>query len=586
MYSIRLQTGEFLDVPIGLTLPYELNNQVFSTSSTDVLPGSFTFPVDLPGSDLNRRLLNNPQLEANAYNFREYPDTSIYCHGVEIFRGTLKILSANRQKIKVSIIAAALAKLKNVPLNQLDLGGERGLGGHDENLALFAATAERPDDYDFAFFPVYCPFYDAQSASVVDNDYINWWRDDEYTFSVDSVALIPFPRIDYLLRRIFENQVPDFTFINEFQRSRELRRMYLLNNFDSRIAVGSNLITKDQIDLKNHVGEMPCNDFLRGIMARFCLGLFSTPFQKRILLRPLRDIVIAPALHDWSPYVIEDSEVTNGKFDTPLKFCDPQFEGKTALVDDAVSIPSYSSHQAFQSALPTLTDGLYYVEATETVYQVTTDSGLDPLAYDAGRKRRCIVFGDAPEFEATITPCGTHDFPGWGHFPWYEQTGSYWENENPDGAAVWARKRNSFDPQIALYRGFQESVGAVTHDRPYASNDVWRPDAAALPTRAKITDKAAGPSGAYTDYGPAEYSLLWGGPYGLYKQWWEPWHNMLMRGKHIKFSFALPIASIISFSFEQKVRVQNIDYIVKRLQVTQALSGSRMLVEADLISMI
>lgn len=583
MYTVRMPSGEFLDTPANFTLDFELNNQVFTRQAT-TLPGSYTFPADVSLTDHNRRLLGNPQLIQNVYKFKTIPGVTVYCHGIELFIGDLYITEASPKKAKLSIIVNPVRPMRDIGLNELDLGGERAAGGTDENLGTFAATAERPDGYDYALFPVYAPEFDATTADIVDNDYINWWKDDEYTFSLDSVALILFPRVDYLLRQMFAQLVEGYAFVNAWQINRELRRLYVLNNFDSRVVVpGSILTTASQIDLKNHVGEMKCADFLKGIMGLFCLGLFTSPFKRRIVLRPLRDLVTRPARIDWSAHVLEDYNIADDQAETPMRFCFPQFDDRTARIDDRVDLPSFSNYQSFQSALPLLDPGLYYVEALEMVFEVTTDYG-SAYSIELGRKRRCVVLDDEPEFEPGITPAGTSEFAGWGHFPWYEQTGSYWQNDGDPGTPVWVRYKNQFDPQLVFYRGFQEAVGAVTHDRPYASNDVWRPDAAALPIRARITDKEAGPSGAYTDYGEAQYSLLWAGQYGLYETWWKHWHDLLSRGKHVTRRFTLPVADLVAFNFEEKVRIHNVEYFVKRLRVSRALENGRVLVEANMIS--
>lgn len=583
MYAIRLPNGQFLDTSSGLSLSFELNNQVFSTSSAAILPGSYSFPVDLPLTKRGQEQLGNPQLVTNVKDFQKIENVWVYCFGVPMFLGTLKILSASGSKVKAYIVVDNLAKLKDTPLNELDLGGERGIGGFDENYALFFDAASKPDDYDFTLFPVYCPEFDNTDPDVTANDYINWYFDEEFTFSPDSIALIPFARVDYLLRRIFELLVPEYKFTNAWQTNRELRRLYLLNNYDCRVSV-NNLppIPESQIDLKNHVGTQKSAEFVKAIMSLFCLGLFTSPFSRRIVLRPLRDIVRKPARHDWSQYLLDDAEITDDSANTPMKFCYPQPDHTTDYIDDQIDLPEYSNMQTFQSDLATLTPGLYYILALEQIWGVTDAYG-DNTAFYVGRKRRCVVFDGSPELESSLAPAMTYEFPGWGHFPWYEQQGSFWQNDGNDSSPEWNRYKNTFDPQLVFYRGFQESTGAVTHDRPYASNDVWRPDAAPLPTRAKINTLN---SGVYTTHSLAQYSLLWSGPYGMYRTWWRDWHDMLRRGKHVTLQFALPVSALIAFSFDEKIRALNMEYIVKKLRIGKTLDRDRLLVEASLISVV
>lgn len=582
MYTVRMPGGEFLDTQANFTLDFELNNQVFSSNAT-ALPGSYTFPVDVPLTDHNRRLLSNPQLIQNRYKFRSIPGVIVYCHGIELFTGELRITDAGPKKVRMTIISNPVRPMRDIGLNELDLGGERSAGGTDENLGTFAAAAERPDDYDYTLFPVYAPDFDATTADITDNDYINWWNSTEYTFSLDSVALILFPKVEYLLSRMFAELVPDFSFINAWQITRELRRLYVLNNFDSRVVVDGNILTtQSNINLKNHVGTMKCADFLKAIMARFCLGLFTSPFKKKIVLRALRDIVSHPARLDWSNYVLADYNITDDQSDTPMKFQDPALNGTTERGGEIENITTYLSWIQFNADLPFLSDGIYYIETTETLWEVNDDSGF-PFPYYLGKKRRAVILDESPVLEGLLAPPATYRIQGDSHYPWYEQPGSYWENQNPDGVAEWLRIINEFDLQLIFYRGFQSPDAIYLPERPYASVMQWRPDAP-LPTPAVITTKDSGPSGAITIHGPAQYSLLWSGDSGLYQQWWKQWHDVLSRGKHVTRRFTLPVAELTAFSFEEKVRIHNVEYMVKRLRVSKALDNGRVLVEASMIT--
>lgn len=577
MYAIRLPDGTFLEGRIDAA--FEMNNQVFSTGNTDVLPGSYTFPIDVPLTPANRVALNHPGERANVDKYRRIQGAELWCHGEALFVGTLTITEAGPDRVRLSIVVDGMAPLRDVVLRDLDLGGDRQVGAIEETLDYAQQTAEEPENYDMIFFPVYDPDFDGTLPDVPANDYINFWDGPSQFWSLDSIAFIPYVRIDYLLREMFAQHCPSVRFSNAWQTVRELKRLVLLNNFDARHCVDNNPPTFEYIwDLRNHVGETKCADLLRELMKRFCLGLFTDIFSKSITLIALRDVVRAQARHDWTAHALADYTIFDDEPDTPRKFCDPQPNIATDLVDDEVDIPTYENFQVFQSDLGAelLTPGLYYIESTEMVYRVFFEV-LSLIAEPVGPRRRCVVTADSPMLESALPTPLTFNFPSYGHFPWYQQTGSYWSQNN----STWERTINAFTPQLMFYRGFQEAEGPSIHERPYASSDVVRPDAAPG-ERARITSRA----GAYEDHGLAEYSLRWAGEYGLYERWWKPWHHVLLYGRHTSMQFTLPVALLRAFRFQDKVHVAGIDYFVKQIRVGRALSDARVLVEASLVSAI
>lgn len=583
MYSLQLPDGQFLEeVP---QLQFELNNQVFSTSKTDVLPGSFSFPTDLNLSDRNRLLLDNPQLINNARKWKKIENVTVYCYGVPLFVGTLKISETSAGKAKIYVVTEAVGKIKDSLLANMQTDYLRDFG--DNALACFThmeLTSYQPEDFDYAFFPVYIPtFDDTPLATPLAANFQNHFDGYTQDFNPDSAAFTPFIRVDFLLKRIFQDNVPDYTFVNGWQIDRELGRLYLWNNYDVRESSdGDTPDFPEQIDLRKHLGELKGADLLKWLMSLFCLGLFTDVFGRKITLIALRDILRRPPAHDWSQYVLADYVITDDSSETPLKFCHPQPEGSPPNIPDDVPLPSYSSDQEFQSALGGgLPDGLYYIEAEELVMQVFNVDGSS-FATELGIKRKCVVFGDSPEFEPGIGVPFTWHFASQGHYPWImNQTGSYFHEEGDP--LEWKRVENKFDPFLMFYRGFQENTGEVIHDRPYASNDVWNAPAQPLPARAQITTKSGS---VITSHGDAQYSLLWYSDRGLYAQWWAAWHQMLMNGKHVTRQFALPVARLIEFSFQDKIRIHNLDYFVKKLKVGKAIGNGLLVVEASLVSVI
>jgi hypothetical protein len=584
MYAIRLASGAFLDIPANFDINFELNNQVFSTAQNDVLPGSFSFPVDLPLSRRNKKLLKLPHDLQNAYRWQHQDGVTVYCHGAPLFTGTLKITEATRFSVKVYVVSEPIKGLKELTLGQaIQDDYERSLGATIiEKLSKLKRVARQPDDYDYTFFPVRATNYDDTAPSGLEESFMNYYDGYGASFSNLSAGIVPFVRIDWILAKVFAAANPDFKFINSWQTSRELRRLYLLNGFDARESNGTTTpALEPYIDLRNHVGNGLASDLLKGLMGLFCLGLFTSPFQKRIQLRALRDVLKLPPKHDWTEHALADYTIADTDNEVPAKFCHPQPEDSPSDVPENVPYPSFSSWQEFSSDLATLAPGRYYIEAEELVVEVADVDGSN-VSRDLGIRRRCVKFADAPAFESKIGVPLTWEFAGEGHYPWTLQPGSYWQQEADP--AEWVRVINDFPFEIVFYRGFQQAAGSVINERPYASNDVWRPSASPLPIRAKITTVSN--SGVYTEHGEAQHSLLWYSDRGLYAQWWSQWHTMLRSGKHVTMQFTLPVATVMAFDFADKVRVHNQDYFIKRLRIGKALSQGRVLVEASMVSIV
>lgn len=567
MWKIQLPTGEYLEsVP---ALSFELNNQVFSTSDASVLPGSFSFPFDLALTPANRRLLDFPDLVTNAANWRTYAGCWVYAEGVPLFYGTLSIRKANARKVSVTIVANPLSALKQVPLNELDLGGDRTFANAAAVITHANATATDPLSYDYVFFPVFNPdFISHPDYSQPKSYYQNFYDPATATFEVDDdyPALMPFVRLEYLLQQIFAEQ--DFAFRNRFQITDELKKLCLYNNRSLWTDEG----LETTINLRNHVSDTASTAMLRKIMSGFCLGLFTRIFTRTIDLIPLRDLVQRPPVHDWTEHAILLPELES-RDEQPEYLCwkpddsDGAFEwyarqGKPdpADVDDTID----------SVALATADPGVYYVEDQHAYFRVDarirhlyTTLGCAPV--ESGKKKfeaECTALWDAHRGWESFVGSASENY-GMRKMPQIRLQGtvSYEVPGDPDPEQV--STSNKTPDRMTFYRGMYDVWGG-TDTYPLASGLPW--------------DAKANLIGSY--------SLRWDGQYGMYESWWRAWHQMLTAGKHITQGFTLPIATLVQFSFEDKVRVDNMDYFIKRLRVQKLLGRGLALVEASMVSVI
>lgn len=567
MYAIRLPSGSYLDGDFKLS--FELNNQVFSNSDSSVLPGSFSFPADAPLTGRNKIELNNPHLVTNAKNWQTYDGVWVELFGVPMFLGTLTIRSATPEKVSFTIVANPLSALKQVPLNELDLGGDRSFANAAAVFAHAKATAVDPLDYDYVFFPVFNPaFIDHPDYSKPKSYYQNFYNPSTGDFDADHdyPALMPFARLEYLFARIFAGQ--EFYFRNRFQLTDDLRKICVYNNRSLWTDEG----LETTINLKNHVSGTASTAFLRKTMSAFNLGLFTRIFTRTIDLVPLRDVVARPPAHDWTQYA-KDEQTIEGNEDQANLLCWKVDDGDAAFEWYAKQIKPDAADVLGTITTPdllTVPDGIYYVEDQHAYFSVGgriehiyTTLGCAPV--EEGKKKfeaEATALWDAHlQWEAYV---GTApEDVGMRKMPHIRMPGtvSYQVPGDPDPEVI--STETNIPDRITFYRGMYE-VWDDTDLYPLASGLPWDANGNLI----------------------GQYSLRWDGQYGMYESWWKTWHQMLIAGKHVTQRFALPVSALTAFSFEDKVRMMSMDYFVKKLRVSTPLENGLVLVEASLVSVI
>lgn len=562
MYTIRMPSGEFLEGAINIQ--FDLNNQVFDASSREVVPGSYTFPVEISlDSPVNRRLLENPHLVTNAAA-RIQPFVWVHLYGQALFHGQMTIRTADRKKATVDVVANPMKALRSVGLNDLDLGGDRAIGNAAAMLAHAKATTTAPLDYDYVFAPVYNPGFLTAASTDDRSRFQNFYNLATLQFETGHAypALMPFPRVEYILQQIFSGL--DFTFENRFQIDEETRRLLAY----SAVSMWTKDGLPSSINLQKHVSKTKSTEYLKKLMQVFNLGLFTNIFSRKISLVPLRDLINRPATQDWSKYAVGEAKI---EAQTAADYL--AFEEQT---DDKVFAqfpPQTGAPLLYQGEIEKLEDldtggpydpGIYFVRARHAYYYAP-NPGASPYVFVYTHLGRAPV-QTGEEMTLPMPPLFDHQpsiISGaadvWGsNIAWIDRAGAVTYMNGTEEV-----KQDGDTPDRLLwYRGMQLN--------PYGG--VY-PLCASLPY-----------DGA--DSLIDQYSLRIDGQEGIYKKWWGVWHQMLRNGKPVTQQFALPVGVLTAFSFEDKIRVANMEYFCRRLQVGKPLGYGKVLVEASLISTI
>lgn len=577
-WGIRLPSGEYLDTPADFAIQFEFNSQVFSTGDTSVLPGSFSFPITVSLTPKMRQQLSHPDRIDNTQYFKSISGILVCIDGNPLFTGKLNIDKSQGGKIALSIIVNPLSDFKKTDLDKLDLGGSRTLAPAASWPDLMLETAQNPEDYDFVFFPVLGGEIEFRSTSNIGESdpwfYQNNFNISTEEFTTDSGIYSPFVKLKYLLDRIFLNLGEDYTFQNAWQVGLELQRLYVYNNVDLRQfnTAGTAPELPTAFNLNRHVPKIKSTDFLKRLLAQSCLGMFTNHFKRTFRLVPLSTVLAAAAKHNWTEYAFVDPSLESPEdfpknfnyknvFSTPPGVIAPHNAEQFDTVEDYL-VGSPTEQYVFIRSINQLLDrdhengvginvhvwklhhGQFNDEQSETF-----DAGMDGLFCNNG------LF-----------------------YPTYESTSylSRWSETTTGAGTDWIRDDVDMPCALMFYRGIQ-SYDTGYNPVPVACNQVEN-DVQGGGVRVKIIDGATDPD--------AEYSLNWEGDHGLYNKAWKQWHTMLTQGKHVTQTFIISVTTLREFSFEDKVRVGNMDFFLKKMRIQKLLADGKVQIETSMVSVI
>lgn len=590
-----MPSGNYLEGVFQLN--FELNNQVFSTGATDVLAGSFTFPLNVPLTPKNQIELSFPHLINRATDqttmrnsatkwipgtgsaeLREIDGVWIEVYNVPMFLGSMRILSATPDAAKVTIVANPMLKLKQRTLPELDLGGDRTFGADDTaRRATMKNTALTPEDYDFVFFPMVGTLDNINEFVVVDDEtkFHNFYNRSTQEFDLASLAITPFVKLEYLIERIFASEDTGYSFQNVWQGSTETKRYYIYNNRDMRESVDNAApALPEEFDLVKFVPAVQCTDLLKAVCAQFNLGIFTNIFSGKIRLVPIDELIAKPPARDWTEHAIgqqkiEPAQTAPGIFNYQQPMTPPaDWPSPQQAIQFLTGAQYYANTDDFDDL-----GKYFFVEDIGRLFRyVAYIAGPNIRKHDGYIQHQGVYLDTQEVYEIAMQSVGSYSV----YYYCADEQSKYVE-EDDGGTNVWKFRPVLYPMALMAYRGIQE-VFAGLGAEPFAANYVWLPGTNPPELSEIITDGVS--------EGDSDHSLNWYGNYGLYQRRHVLWNTMLREGRNVTQQFALPIGELIAFSFEDKIRVGNMDYFVKKLRVGKPLGQSRLLVEASMVSVI
>jgi hypothetical protein len=579
----------------------ELESPIFA-SQDNVIPSSFSFPVDIIFDEKARTLFAYQDLPSAANIFREIEDVQLYIKGTPFMVGKLLIVSINRQHAKCSFATNNLAKINDLKITGLPLGKyDLPPTPPGDIRSHMTATTLNPDLFNHIFVPVYNPsyydseFYDQQLARFSLNDYStrenfffrrcqNPYKETNFLYNEHAYAITPFVKLHYIYQKIFEYINIDY--IDKFWDP-ELKRIYLYNNNSLNTikstpqGVISNEIT-NEIKYDTHVPDIKCIDLLKDINTIFTIALIPGIFKKSFTVRYIKDIIRDSVKADWSTKVVSldtdysgdqiaevgyDSDSGDGFFNNPSeKSVPPNVE---INYNEKINL-NLSNDNTDLFNFPRVK--FWFFKFKKLLFQISgkkINPKISPL-FDSSPE---MLYSTEPSltWPVNAVPKDTTLYSGeppYKSLPVINTSGtvSYVftaQNKNT------AKKLTSKLPaRLLFYRGYHTGVTYHTTNNglgrlirttsyPYASANIYKPHR----HNSEYEELAT------------RHSLLWTGKHGLQEKA-EPYYNLIKNGRIIRCKMILHITDFLNFEWDSKIKVMSNNYLIKKISFEILPDGS------------
>lgn len=529
----------FLDLSSDTALRIELNSTAYFGQDTNILPGSFTFPITVGKTTANKTALGNVFSLDDPSNNYWYEDARIYLGGVLCFRGRAQLKDISSISAKLTIYITDFIDIKDRPINEFDYGGVRELGTtYTEKTDHMIDTALNPDNYDYIFFPIYNPDYVSEDAGA--EDWRNWQNPNGYIEDPHSGATMPFVKLDYAVRRILA--ASNFS-VNIDVDEADWNRICLYNNYS--IYAEENKWA-NEFNLKNHVGNTKAGDFLKKFFRLFNLQLDYNWIS--------RTVDIFPAIKNLTA---EEVNWTDRALDNPVKkevtetYRSWEYEPNTSeeglnsrileeypypfqdYVDQVSDIPTPSPGDSFKAWYVRSKDWIYishYFFNAPNIFPLPIGINFVKSVGEGTRftsRIRCLRNYVNEEVHGDIT----------------------WPTISQAGTIPYRDKTADFPDSITIFRGVfdvTDFFGAA-----YANHHNYDPDGNEI----------------------GDLSLSWVADKGLWNTYWKPWAYMLYDRKEVDWRLDLSLNDIINFSFRRRYRLDNQNYLCKKLELNVTMQG-------------
>lgn len=544
---IAFRIGDaYLEMSPDTTVTMTINSPIYTGGDPTNIEGTYSFPFTVDLTEKNKALLNHPHRVDNIARLSKISRVLFYGDGLPLFVGDLYVESATAKTAKCSFIYNPLSEIKDRKVAELI---DQTIT--DEDMPTYAkSTALEPDNKNVVFFPVVNKEWlpDGVGPELILDAYL-WKRQNVYNVQAQKFAnkdyfrgITPFLKVEYIITSIIA--ATGFAYVDRFfdredDTDGELRNLCSYNNYSISLEDGS---WSSTISLQDHAPDQEANETLKQFCSLFFLGIFDNPFDRTISLIPLRDVLTAPEVADWTSRVVPDYAIEDNDIITPSRYryivdTNDGLTGKYVDPDvDIVDVVGIDS-----DAVPSSQDNLRHYYLTHQ----------NMVVWRVGNLFRYYKY--FMEIESAVGD-STYDIQ---LAPMYMLT-TFHEIENDDSAYL---------PEIAIrgrwgdYREDAELEGPISAMRMVFYRGMHQN------ADGKLYPFASNHNRNYNGEKVGQYSLLLNGEDGIIQKWGTEVVRYMNNRRTIKRTINLNIKDILNFRKEYKYRIENMNYFVSQMVV-------------------
>jgi hypothetical protein len=586
MLDIRIN-GQSLDLYPDTALTFEQNNPVFQQ---EVGAEGYSYPIDIPASDRNRIIFGFIDDLQSTTDFQDYPSELIADNAPK--KGVFSILKASQSRFTGSLYLGLFdKKVLDKSLKDLNLGGIRTIA--DMVTHANSLKTKDVDEADYVFFPILnTKFYNEGNADRPDfigtiNNYqsgsfVNWSietnTDDPmspFDYILNTNCLVPFPYLIYVLRQIASELGKTLT--GSFCYHAEMKKLTIYNTYaldEIREETTSELvgnIFSETINLKNHVQDITCREFLNALIAKFNVAINVTEAELQISFKS--DILNQLNDDDYSD-IVEDTFTIEPfrKTDTEgYTFTDDIDSNDDAIAEFSKIITTDGKvlNDVDETAalfLPATLDDIQFVIERNHYYKAFKagntgtplnhyqlyEGAFNAATYKVGR-------GDEKRESAISTLLMAKHIPTIQEFPEiadFKLLPIATQVGNSPVAEYQIGTDNEFSLRLMFYRGLQPTDVTYTNTYPLGTNNIYN----------AISD---------TDGAIGYISLQWGGLSGMYNQFHKKWLDLVAKSKAVNISLGITPLQWAKFDWFKPKQIVNQSCIIERITFTIAANGMK-----------
>ena len=593
MKGIKLN-GRFLDLKPDTSTEIARKSPFFAIN--DFVSEVTTEPLVFPYTPNNAIAFGLPyqyysQRKKKKYEIEHYSNNEFRGRGTLVIEtGTLNLSNIEATEITGYIvygISNFFQSIKGKKLSDLTLGGKR----------IFNYTTNNPDDgtggywqhfhqtwvddtIPYVFFPVRNENYYTEEGDV---DWLNKLDNNaKLLFKLPGIAaddnqvcpIIPFIRLPYLLEQIFAEfgyQV-DFSGLNDTQW--EKLAMLNLTKLDwvaiQPVVENGQVVNKPMaapqitIELKKHVPQdKSISDFIVQLFNRYGWAPLFDPIRKICRYVAVKE-ADKGTVKDWTKFA---SPVAGSSFNEEKKIF--AFTNEIDNNDEFPSPPDFSN----------LNIGLPVLSASMLTEPTIAESETVKFCYHENQWWQVQLNEDTNKYEWTVFADNIYNDEPADSTDTITTTIStlpvYDSEYRKEGAGVIRslfpimkqEATKNIGYRMLLYHGMVpefvwRGVPYIAPlNFPFASSTREDPTGTAPLTWSNVY--------SHKMYGNTDREI----DYGIRKYWWSDFLNILQAGEEIGFRFYLPIRELRNFSWNDRILVKNIPYLIKSITEPDPYKG-------------